>query len=136
MIESSNRIRQARRQARLSQKSLAQQVGVHRSAVAQWEHPAGCLPTVENLARIAISTAVNFEWLATGRGPMTYAEAANDPASPALRLEFSAQSETEARGLSAMRRMDYRAQLAIVDMMEALIANPRPRAAHRAPFSR
>jgi len=29
-------------------------------------------PTVENLSKLAITLAVNFEWLATGRGDMDY----------------------------------------------------------------
>jgi DNA-binding XRE family transcriptional regulator len=68
-----NRIRQARRHAGKTQGGLAAAVGVHRSAVAQWEKPGGPHPTVENLARISISTGTSFEWLATGRGRMVYA---------------------------------------------------------------
>ena len=38
----------------------------------------------------------------------------------ALPLEYSAQSETEARALAAMRKFDFSSLLAFVEMMEAL----------------
>ena len=63
-----NRIRQARRGAEMSQSELAAAVGVARSAVAQWERKDGAKPTTDNMSKIAMATAVSFEWLATGRG--------------------------------------------------------------------
>ena len=86
MTDPRNRIRQARRHGNLSQQALAERVGVHRSAVAQWEQPGGSHPTMENLARIAISTGVSFEWLATGRGRMQFVSdlVASDAASAAM----------------------------------------------------
>src|SRR5690242_7819762 len=62
------RVRLARRWCGLSRKALAAHVGVSSSAAAQWEHPSGTMPSVENLARLAAITRVSFEWLATGRG--------------------------------------------------------------------
>jgi DNA-binding XRE family transcriptional regulator len=116
-----NRIRQARRHAKLSQQMLATMVGVHRSAVAQWEKPGGSHPTVENSARIAITTSVNFEWLATGRGRMTYcSDIISGEETPALLLEYSAQSETEVRALAAMRKFDFASLIVIVEMIEGL----------------
>ena len=64
------RIRRARTAAKLSQAELARRVGVKRSAVTQWEHPAGTVPSMPHLLRIAIETATCGEWLATARGPM------------------------------------------------------------------
>ena len=55
--------------ARMTQTELAAAVGVRRSAVAQWESVDGTSPSTEHLAEIAIKTSVQFEWLATGRGP-------------------------------------------------------------------
>lgn len=137
MTDTNNRIRQARRQAKLSQRDLATRIGVHRSAVAQWEQPEGSHPTVENLARLAITTAVNFEWLATGRGRMRFSsDLVPGEETPAVLLEFSAQSETEVRGLTAMRKLDFRALLAIVDMMEALAVGQPLRLGRKAPYSR
>ena len=68
MKDQTFRIRQARRNATLSQTALADKVGVNRSAVAQWERPGGSRPTAGNLSKIAIATSIQFEWLATGRG--------------------------------------------------------------------
>lgn len=62
------RILLARRHAGLTKIALAQRVGVCTSAAVQWEHPRGTVPSVSNLLRIAATTGVAFEWLATGRG--------------------------------------------------------------------
>jgi transcriptional regulator with XRE-family HTH domain len=75
----SDRVRQARAHAKMSKAELARRVGVCLSAAVQWEHPKGTSPTVANLARIASICEVAFEWLATGRGPLTLA--VGDPAS-------------------------------------------------------
>ena len=137
MKDTNNRIRQARRHAKLSQQLLATRVGVHRSAVAQWEQPEGSHPTVENLARLAITTSVSFEWLATGRGRMKYAsDLRPGDETPAVLLEYSAQSETEVRALTAMRKLGFRAQVAIVDMMEALALGHALKLGRKAPYSR
>jgi len=126
MKTATSRVRQARRNADLSQQQLATKVGVHRSAVAQWEQPHGCHPTVENLARIAAITGVQFEWLATGRGRMTYAsDILPGEETPALLLEYSAQSETEVRALLALRHLEVGSALAIVEMMTALAKTQR-----------
>jgi transcriptional regulator with XRE-family HTH domain len=137
MKDTNNRIRQARRQAKLSQQGLATRVGVHRSAVAQWEQPEGSHPTVENLARVAITTAVNFEWLATGRGRMKFSsDLIQGEETPAVLLEYSAQSETEVRALAAMRKLGFRALVAIVDMMEALALGHQLKLGRKTPYSR
>lgn len=137
MKDTNNRIRQARRQAKLSQQGLAERVGVHRSAVAQWEQPEGSHPTVENLARVAITTSVNFEWLATGRGRMKFSsDLLPGEETPAVLLEYSAQSETEVRALAAMRKLGFRALAAIVDMMEALALGHQLKLGRKTPYSR
>ena len=64
------RIRTARRHGAISQASLAQQVGVHRSAVSHWESNKPKRPNIGHLLAIAVATGVQFEWLATGRGTM------------------------------------------------------------------
>ena len=125
MKTATSRVRQARRHANLSQQQLATKVGVHRSAVAQWEQAHGCHPTVENLARIASITGVQFEWLATGRGRMKYASDLLPGESPALLLEYSAQSETEVRALLALRHLEVSSALAIVEMLGALAKTQR-----------
>jgi len=135
MRTATNRVRQARRLANLSQQELATRVGVHRSAVAQWEQAGGCHPTVENLARIAAITAVQFEWLATGRGRMKYATDlfAGDE-SPAVVLEYAAQSETEVKALTALRHLDVPSALAIVEMLVALAKTERLKLKRRKPL--
>lgn len=63
------RIRKARLSAQMKQAELARRVGVKRSAVTQWEHPQGTLPSMDHLIRIAMETGTGIEWLATARGP-------------------------------------------------------------------
>ena len=67
----SARIRHARRRVGLSQSALAKTLGVGPSAVAQWELPIGTSPTLGHLTEIAKVAGLSFEWLATGRGPIT-----------------------------------------------------------------
>lgn len=132
MRASDNRIRQARRSAALSQRDLASRVGVHRSAVAQWEAVSGCHPTVENSARIALATQVSFEWLVTGRGRMRFSsDIIPGDATPAVLLTHCAQGEVEVRALSAMRKLNTLTQLAVIEMMDAL-AQPPPLKLNRA----
>lgn len=81
---------------------------------------------MENAARIAMTTAVSFEWLMTGRGQMAYASnILGSEEAVAVLLNYSAQSEIEERALFAMRKLDTLALLPIIEMMEGL-ANPRP----------
>jgi transcriptional regulator with XRE-family HTH domain len=136
MKSSGNRIRQARRGAKLSQKELALLVGVHRSAVSQWEQPAGSMPTLENLARIAVTTSVQFEWLATGRGRMKYVSDLTNDETPALLLEYCAQGEVEVRALAALRKLDYTDGFAFVAMLEALADNRLVKLKRKSAYSR
>lgn len=141
MKHSGNRVRQARRAAGLSQQELAVRVGVHRSAVAQWEKPSGSNPTMENASRIALSTAVSFEWLVTGRGRMKYrsdivpSDEGNDEPLGVL-IDHSAQSDTEVRALVAMRKLDYSALFPIIELMEALARPAKLKLSRVTPYSR
>jgi transcriptional regulator with XRE-family HTH domain len=137
MKDTDNRIRQARRQAGLTQAGLAMRVGVHRSAVAQWEQAGGSHPTLENCARIAMTTSVSFEWLTTGRGRMKYcSDILPGDETPVALLEYSAQSETEVRALVALRKLELSSLLAIVDMAEALAHARAIKLNRRTPYSR
>lgn len=69
-MDASQRLRLARRRSGLSQAQLALRVGVQRSAVSHWEAADGKSPNMAHLREVAIVTAVQFEWLATGRGEM------------------------------------------------------------------
>jgi|APEBP8051072266_1049373.scaffolds.fasta_scaffold00125_22 Helix-turn-helix. len=104
----SMRIRIARRRARLSQEALAINLGVTRSAVANWECADGVLPASARLARLAELTSVNFEWLATGRGAIDHA--GNEENVPAVDGEL-VYDERERRLLAVFRRMTERARL-------------------------
>ncbi|KFN49196.1 helix-turn-helix transcriptional regulator [Arenimonas composti] len=116
-----NRIRQARRGASMSQSELAAIVGVARSAVAQWERKDGARPTTENMSKIALATAVSFEWLATGRGGRWIS---GDEDSPAMMLNFYAQCGLEERLLLAFRTLRAPEQQPLVDFVESLTVRP------------
>ena len=64
------RIKQARQSKNLSQKQLAQRIGVSASAISQYESNSHfhSEPSIKNLINIANVLGVSFEWLATGRG--------------------------------------------------------------------
>ena len=67
-----SRIRHARKGRGLSQAKLALYVGVSRGAVANWESVDGNSPSATKLAALAEITKVRFEWLATGRGEISF----------------------------------------------------------------
>ena len=73
-----DRVRRTRRKAGLTQQDLALQVGVNRSAVAQWERPDGSRPSMQHLAGIALATQVPLDWLGTGRGDPSSEDGACD----------------------------------------------------------
>jgi len=62
-----DRIRQARRAAKLSQADLAGTLEVASSAVAQWESPNGTTPRIEKFPALADAVGVSVDWLLTGR---------------------------------------------------------------------
>jgi len=100
----------------VSQAELARRVGVTRSAVTQWEHPAGATPSVEHLIRIALETGVSFEWLSTGCG---HARAAVEPASAVI-VEDYAHSEHESQALMQLRRMSVGKRQIALEMLDIL----------------
>jgi transcriptional regulator with XRE-family HTH domain len=70
-IELGRRIAAARMAAGIdSQAELARRLGVTRSAVSQWES-GQARPSTKTLCRIAMQTARDVDWLATGRTPQT-----------------------------------------------------------------
>jgi transcriptional regulator with XRE-family HTH domain len=111
------RVRKARVLATLSQAELARRIGVKRSAVTQWEHPAGTTPSVEHLIKLALETQVNFEWLASGRGPTRCEDF--EPV-PAVIVDDYARDEDESLALTHFRRLSAsrrRMALAILDIL-------------------
>jgi len=119
MLSMSSRIRRARSAAKLSQTQLATATGVKRSAVAQWERAACTTPSVEHLAQIAVSTGVQFEWLATGRGP---ARPNGQEFDFAADLHDFAQDETESQILGYVRKMSQRKRQLACMILEALVS--------------
>lgn len=73
-VEMYARVREARRRTGKSQEEFAALLEVSRGAVAQWEMEKGTTPSVKNLSEIARLTGVQFEWIATGRGPKVWGE--------------------------------------------------------------
>lgn len=113
------RIRLARRHAGLSQSSLAEQVGVRRSAVSHWEGPQGKQPRVAHLREIATVTGTQFEWLATGRGAMRLSreEQLAGVAAADARL---VDEPLEMRLLDAFRNAPARVRVSLVEIVETL----------------
>ncbi len=102
------RIRQARRRLSLSQAGLAQRIGVHRSAVAQWESSDGANPTTTHLSHIASVADVSFEWLATGRGRMPVSNS-DDDVTP-VSLDYLARDAQEEALLRWFRQLPQKAR--------------------------
>ena len=112
-----DRIRLARRNAKLSQTALAQRVGVTPSAVAQWEHPDGTKPGVERLQAIATATGAAFEWLATGGGDQRRRRGGSGDVTPAVVVESFAQDLAEELLLDRFRALPKRAR----DLLSSLL---------------
>ena len=113
-----HRIRLARRSAGLSQAQLALELGVQRSAVSHWEAQRG-KPSMNHLRQLALLTGVQFEWLATGRGPMTpSAESLLD--SVAAVDALLVDDPQERRLLAAFREAPVQARLPLLELAEQL----------------
>ena len=111
-----DRIRRARALSAVTQSTLARKVGVHRSAVAQWESPIGSTPSMEHLIAIALHTCVNLEWLGTGRGnPLAVNEAIDHDHD-----DDRAMDALEAQCLRALRRMPRRLREQVVAVLAAV----------------
>lgn len=111
------RIRKARSAAALSQAELARRVGVKRSAVTQWEHPAGTRPSVDHLIEIAMQTSTLFEWLATGRGPCL---AGDVEAAPAVMIEEYARDADESLALGQLRMLSPMKRKIALDILVSM----------------
>ncbi|RYG14335.1 MAG: XRE family transcriptional regulator [Burkholderiales bacterium] len=114
------RIRLARNKVRLSQSALAAQVGVQRSAVAQWEAKSGTSPSMEHLAAVAVATGVSIEWLGTGRGAAIPNGGAWEK--PEGGVEY-AQDGAEAACLTEMRRLPSAVRKQMCAMISTLSRN-------------
>ncbi len=119
-METSDRIRLARRRGGMSQTQLAAVVRVARSAVAQWEKANGPRPTNEHMAQIAICCNVCYEWLTTGRGAIV--ADMDDPGAMALDIELHlyARNDLEKRLLKSFRELEYPGNQGLVELVETL----------------
>jgi transcriptional regulator with XRE-family HTH domain len=63
-----SRIRQARRQAGLSQSQLAAKIGAHVTSVSDWERGVN-EPSVRHLTSIAEATGKSIDWFVEPRDP-------------------------------------------------------------------
>lgn len=127
-MNAQQRMRLARRHAGLSQAALAKAVGVQRSAVSHWEAAPGKSPSAAHLREAALATAVQFEWLATGRGRMSLSsEVAMDSVATAEALLVD--DPLELRLIRAFRDAPPHAQAPLVEITEQLASQRtgRPR---------
>lgn len=97
-----DRFSSARQMAGLSQAQVAKELGIARSAVAQWER-GGTYPNIRNLAEAAKLLRVRFEWLATGRGVRDLAP--NQATSKAPAQACDPRTPEEKAVISLLRRM-------------------------------
>jgi transcriptional regulator with XRE-family HTH domain len=98
-----DRLRIARHRAEISQTVLAHAIGVSPSAVAQWEHPQGTQPSLENLLRAAEVTGTSIEWLATGTIARASVRTRSVEETPAVALDTYAQTLQEETLLERFR---------------------------------
>jgi transcriptional regulator with XRE-family HTH domain len=116
------RIREARRLTGLTQEMLAAELGISRSAVAQWEMAVGTAPSVENLIALARRSGLHFEYLATGRG-----EACQGP--PQLIVEEEASyyplSEQQRQLLAGFEQLRPRQRTGLLELIHAPAARRR-----------
>jgi len=116
------RIREARRLTGLTQETLAAELGISRSAVAQWEMAEGTAPSVENLIALARRSGLHFEYLATGRG-----EPSQGP--PQLVVEEEASyyplSEQQRQLLAGFEQLRPRQRTGLLELIHAPAARRR-----------
>ena len=111
-----DRIRQARRAAKLSQASLADTLEVASSAVAQWESPNGTTPRIEKFPALADAVGVSVDWLLTGRSDKRRQRAIEEH-SPAITPDSFARDMDEELLLKQFRRLPVRLRRMILSLL-------------------
>lgn len=124
------RIRQARRRAKLSQQALANLLGVQRSSVSNWESTSTVRPTSANLIGIAEATCTSVEWLAVERGSMQIGHDAmmETPALDAELVDLPYEREL----LRLFRALPNRSQTILMELCEELVASRRAKSSRKA----
>ena len=120
------RIRLSRRHGGLSQATLADLVGVHRSAVSHWESNKPKKPNMGHLLAIAVACGVQFEWLATGRGSMLLSDQQQDTGTDTRMVLVEDEQEVEL--LRAYRETSPQSRMVLVELAQQLA---RQRIGHR-----
>jgi transcriptional regulator with XRE-family HTH domain len=110
-----DRIRRVRHAAGLSQQAVAEELGVRRSAVSQWEQSDGTRPSVGNLTALGVLTSTSLHWLLEGHGPMHHAfDPAREPAA------VSANAIDEQALLDVYRRLCERRRAMAVRLLQRM----------------
>ena len=119
-MQLAQRIRLARRKAKLSQEALAKLLGLQRSAVSNWESANPAQPAMANLIAVAKATNVSLDWLATGKGSM---HAGHDPHQDVLAIDVEFTDTPHERDLlRAFRAMSHRSQIVFMELAEELVS--------------
>jgi transcriptional regulator with XRE-family HTH domain len=103
--ELGQRIQAARERKRVTQATLAAELGVTDNAVTQWE-TGRAIPRAERLAAIAGSLGVLLTWLVTGEGPI---------AGPV------AETFTELQLLTLLRTVPPEKQAAVIEAVTSIL---------------
>jgi transcriptional regulator with XRE-family HTH domain len=119
MLKPHSRIKMARRHLKMSQTAFASALGVQRSAVSHWEAPLGKNPTLANLRKIAELTAVQFEWLATGRGVMALSQDVVFDSIAAVQ-GLLIDDAIEIRMIEALRAIPLESRMSLVEVTEQM----------------
>lgn len=116
------RIAALRKQAGLSQESLAAQLNVSRQAIGKWEADAS-LPGLDNLQELARALGVSCDELLTGEKRPTAADQPEPPAGAAPSLEGiqALFAESEQRRQASQRRRNRRTLVAGVVLAAAAL---------------
>lgn len=111
------RIREARRLTGLTQETLAAELGISRSAVAQWEMAEGTAPSVENLIALSKRSGLFFEYLATGRGDSGFGppEAITEE-----EASYHPLSDPQRQLLGAFEVLKPRQRTALIELLQVL----------------
>lgn len=119
-MQLAQRIRLARRKAKLSQEALAKLLGLQRSAVSNWESANPAQPAIANLIAVAKAANVSLDWLATGKGSM---HTGHDPYQDVLAIDVEFTDTPHERDLlRAFRAMSHRSQIVFMELAEELVS--------------
>ena len=111
------RIKEVRKELKLSQAALCAKIGIHQSTLSELE--TGESTGTTYLARIAAALSVSALWLETGRGSREPIQDAPPPR-PGGILSLTAETAAELRLLSVYRLANAREREAIDDVIEQM----------------